>query len=68
MNWGFETERSCYNAKAQALTDKFGAWMRRGARRRSSSPKQDAEGWKANPPLSVDCLRYGNNAICNSMF
>jgi len=33
------------------LRKKSGAWTRRGARRRPGSPKQDVEGWKANPPL-----------------
>jgi Fe-S cluster biogenesis protein NfuA len=28
------------------------AWMRWAMRRRSGSPKQDAEGWKTNPSLS----------------
>jgi hypothetical protein len=53
---GFETKRSCYKAKARALTYKSGAWTRRGTRRRPVRSKQDVCDWKANPPLSVRYL------------
>ena len=54
-NWGFETERSRNNAKAEALID-CAAQDAPGARRRPGNPKQEVEGWKANPPAKK-CAR-----------
>ena len=45
---GFETERR--PRKRRQPLKGCGAWMRRKARRRPGSPKQDVEGCKANPP------------------
>jgi hypothetical protein len=67
-HWGFEPQRSCKNAKAKALRKKSGAGMRRGARRRPVSPKQDVEGWKANPPCSVNGVKYRINSLIGIVF
>jgi hypothetical protein len=39
--------------------------MRRATRRRPGSPKQDVEGWKANPPLSekIEVQKMNGNVV-----
>jgi hypothetical protein len=54
MIGGFEPERFMKKSKAQALLEILRRRMRREARRRHGSVRQDVERWKANPPSPIN--------------
>jgi len=49
---GFEPERDCIDAKAQALTNYTGTWMYRGARRRGWNEQTGGLRMEPRIPLS----------------